>query len=267
MKSIYSEILELAEGGHSGVLVTVIEKKGSGPATTGTKMIVYHDGTISGTVGGGSIEKLAIEKALELMISRGNSTEHYIMDEPGDGSTTGMICGGSATLFFEYFAPQKHVYIFGAGHIGKALCYHLKPLNYQITIIDDREEVLREIHNANEKIHSSFADALNDRKVEKDAFFIIASYQHLYDSIVLNKIYRLGWEPGYVGMVASRKKQKQLIAELKKEVSDVDTSRCYVPAGLNIGGTLPNEIAISIISEMQAVANKKNVKHLRDGND
>ncbi len=267
MKSLYMELLDLAEGGISGVLVTVIEKEGSGPAATGTKMIVYADGKISGTVGGGSIEKLAIEKALKLMISRENATEHYVMDEPGDGTTTGMLCGGTATLFFEYFAPKKHVYIFGAGHIGKALCYHLKPLNYQITVIDDREEVLREIHDADEKIYSPFANALNDRSIEKDAFFIIATYQHLYDSVVLNNIYRLGWEPGYVGMVASRKKQKQLIAELKKAVPIANLDRCYIPVGLNIGGTLPHEIAISIISEMQMVANNKNIKHLRDKND
>ncbi|MEA2077207.1 MAG: XdhC/CoxI family protein [Candidatus Marinimicrobia bacterium] len=267
MKNIYSEILELAEGGHSGILVTVVEKQGSGPAATGTKMIVYPDGKTSGTVGGGSIEKMAIKKALKLLESNENVTEHYIMDEPGDGTTTGMICGGSATLFFEYFAPKKHVYIFGAGHIGKALCYHLKPLNYQITVIDDREEVLREIHDADEKIHASFADALNNRSIGKDAFFVIATYQHTYDSVVLNKIYHSKWEPKYVGMVASRKKQKQLIAKLKKEVPNADTSNCYVPAGLNIGGTLPHEIALSIISEMQTVANDKNVKHLRDGND
>ncbi len=267
MKSIYSEILELAEGGQSGILVTVVEKQGSGPAATGTKMIVYPDGKISGTVGGGSIEKLAIKKALKLLESNENATERYTMDEPGDGTTTGMLCGGTATLFFEYFAPKKHVYVFGAGHIGKALCYHLKPLNYQITVIDDREEVLRETHDADEKIYSPFADALNDRNVEKDAFFIIATYQHTYDGVVLNKIYRSKWEPKYVGMVASRKKQKQLIAELKNEVPDVDTSRCYVPTGLNIGGSLPAEIAISIVSEIQAVANDKKVKHLRDGND
>ena len=70
MKSIYAEILELAEGGSSGVLVTVIEKEGSGPAATGTKMIVYPDGTITGTVGGGSIEQMAIKKALGILKSK-----------------------------------------------------------------------------------------------------------------------------------------------------------------------------------------------------
>lgn len=59
--------MALAEGISSGVLVTVVDKQGSGPAATGTKMIVYPDCKISGTVGGGSIEKLAIEKALKLV--------------------------------------------------------------------------------------------------------------------------------------------------------------------------------------------------------
>src|SRR6056297_1446386 len=130
MKSIYAEIMSLAEGTVSGVLVTVVEKEGSGPAATGTKMIVYKNSKITGTVGGGSIEQMAIKKALTLFDTQQNAIEKYIMDEPADGIDTGMICGGTATLFFEYFAPRKHVYIFGAGHIGKALVYHLSRLNY-----------------------------------------------------------------------------------------------------------------------------------------
>lgn len=267
MKNIYSEILELAEGGSSGVLVTVIEKKGSGPAATGTKMIVYPDGTITGTVGGGSIEKMAITKALSILKSKENATEQYSMEEPGEGTKTGMLCGGSARLFFEYFAPKKYVYIFGAGHIGRALSYHLKQLNYHITLIDDREDVLSKAPDADEKIHAPFVDALNNKKVEKNAFYIIATYQHTYDGVVLNKIYSSDWQPKYVGMVSSRTKHKQLTSDLLEVAPNANLDVCYIPVGLNIGGTLPHEIAISIISEMQAVANEKNAKHLRDEND
>jgi len=258
------ELLDLAEGSICGVLVTVIAKEGSGPAATGTKMIVYPDGKISGTVGGGSIEKLAIEKAMTIFKIHKNTTEKYIMDDSGDGKNTGMICGGTATLFFEYFAPKKHVYIFGAGHIGKALSYHLKQLNYHICLIDDREDVLAEIPDADEKIHAPFVDALNDREVQKNAFFVIATYQHKYDGVVLHKIYGSDWEPKYVGLVASRSKKEKMTEELLKAFPDARIDVLYTPAGLNIGGTLPHEIAISIISEMQTVANNKEVKHLRD---
>ncbi len=264
MKSIYSEIMELAEGTISGVLVTVVEKEGSGPAATGTKMIVYKNGEISGTVGGGSIEKMAIKKALALFDTRQNGMEKYVMDEPADGINTGMICGGTATLFFEYFAPKKHVYIFGAGHIGKALVYHLSKLNYHITVIDDREDVLATIENADKKIHAKFVDSLNNTDVVKNSYFIIATYQHKYDGVVLNKIYKSGWNPKYIGMVSSRKKKQTLTEALIKEVPDANLDLCYLPVGLDIGGTLPHEIAISIIAEMQAVANEKHGGHLRD---
>ena len=258
------ELLDLAEGSICGVLVTVIAKEGSGPAATGTKMIVYPDGKISGTVGGGSIEKMAIDKAMKIFGTHKNATEKYIMDNSAEGKNTGMICGGTATLFFEYFAPKKHVYIFGAGHIGKALTYHLKQLNYHICLIDDREDVLAEIPDADEKIHAPFMDALNDREVQKNAFFVIATYQHKYDGVVLHKIYGSDWEPKYVGLVASRSKKEKMTEELLKAFPDAHIDVLYTPAGLNIGGTLPHEIAISIISEMQAVANNKEVKHLRD---
>lgn len=256
--------MELAEGNSSGVLVTVVDKIGSGPATTGTKMIVYPDGKISGTVGGGSIEKLAIEKALGIFSSNKNAIEKYVMDEPGDGSTTGMICGGTATLFFEYFAPKKHVYIFGAGHIGKALVYHLSQLNYHITVIDDRKEVLDKIDKAHEKICAKFVSALDDKKVINDSFFVIATYQHKFDGVVLNKIYSAGWQPKYVGIVSSRKKKEILFGELKKIVPNADLNISFLPVGLDIGGTLPHEIAISIVAEMQAVANGKKGGFLRN---
>lgn len=264
MKSLYMELLDLAEGGISGVLVTVIAKEGSGPAATGTKMIVYSDGKISGTVGGGGIEKLAIEKALSLFESRQNTIEKYTMDDTGKGTDTGMACGGTATLFFEYFAPKKYVYIFGAGHIGRALTYHLKQLNYHICLIDDREDVLEDVPDADEKIHSPFVDALNNKSVEKDAFFIIATYQHKYDAVVLHKIYGSNWRPKYVGLVSSRTKKKRMTEELLSLYPNVDLKGYYTPAGLNTGGTLPHEIAISIIAEMQTVANGKDIKHLRD---
>ena len=264
MKSLYMELLDLAEGSISGVLVTVIAKEGSGPAATGTKMIVYPDAKISGTVGGGSIEKMAIEKALSLFESKTNCTEKYIMDESVEGALTGMICGGTATLFFEYFAPKKYVYIFGAGHIGRALTYHLKQLNYHICLIDDREDVLAAVLDADEKIHAPFVDALKDRVVEKNAFFVIATYQHKYDGVVLHKIYGSNWQPKYVGLVSSRTKKKKMTEELIQAFPNADIEYLYTPAGLHSGGTLPHEIAISIISEMQTVANTKEVKHLRD---
>ncbi len=263
MKNIYEELLVLNRGKGTGVLVTVVKTTGSGPADTGTKMLVYPDGSTIGTVGGGSIEKLAIEKALEILSTHKNCLEEYSMDESKTGTSTGMLCGGTATLFFEYFAPRNHLYIFGAGHIGKALVYHLKNLDYFITVVDDRKEVLDEMEGADRKLLGKFESVLPDSDVAENAYFIIATYQHKYDGLVLNRICKSGWNPRYVGMVASRRKQKVLLNEMLKEVPDADTSKCFIPVGLDIGGGSPDEIALSIIAEIQKVRFGKSGRHLR----
>lgn len=267
MKSIYSEILELAEGSGSGVVVTVVDKQGSGPSASGTKMIVYPDGHSSGTVGGGNLEALAKEKARQIMRSGQNALDTYLLDEAGSGIGTGMICGGKATLFFEYFAPKKQVYIFGAGHIGRALAYHLKPLPWHVTVIDDRPEVLAEITDADEKILTPFEEAMKGRSFPESAYYLIVTYGHQHDAAVLQAIYRNDLRPAYVGMVASAKKKAVLTADVKKAVPQADLSVFYIPIGLDIGGTLPQEIAISIIAEMQAHAHGKTVAHLRERHD
>jgi xanthine dehydrogenase accessory factor len=267
MKNIYNEILELSHGKGVGVLITVVEKTGSGPADSGAKMLVYPDGSILGTVGGGTIEKLAIKKAREIFRTGNNYLEEFTMNEPeSSGTPTGMLCGGTATLFFEYFAPKNHLYIFGAGHVGKALMYHLRNLDYFVTIIDDRKEILDQLEGANEKISRNFEHALKNQSVAENAYFIIATYQHKYDGLVLNRIYKSGWNPKYVGMVSSRSKQKILLDKLKAEVPDANLENCYIPIGLDIGGGSPDEIALSIIAEIQAVRYGKSGGYLRDKN-
>jgi len=263
-KTINDEIYRLSSGKGCGIVVTVVKKTGSGPADTGTKMLVYPDGSTLGTVGGGAIEKQAAERALTLLSKKKNHLEAFVMQVAGEGTETGMMCGGTATLFFEYYAPKHHIYIFGAGHIGSALMYHLKPLDYYITVVDDRKAILDAIDGADEKVLGSFERVLSDGPVEPDSFFIIATYEHTADSVILNRIFHEGWKPRYVGMVASRRKQKIMLKELKKAVPDVDTSVCYIPVGLDIGGGLPQEIALSILSEIQKVRFKASGKHLRD---
>jgi xanthine dehydrogenase accessory factor len=263
-KTIHDEIYRLSSGKGCGIVVTVVKKTGSGPAETGTKMLVYPDGSTLGTVGGGAIEKMAVERALALFNEKKNHLEEFVMQEEGEGTQTGMVCGGTATLFFEYYAPHHHVYIFGAGHVGSALVYHLKALDYFITVLDDREDMLNALQGADEKIHGSFETVLSDRVVERDSYFIIATYEHRADSLVLNRIFKEGWNPRYVGMVASRQKQKIMLKELKKAVPEANTDVCYIPVGLDTGGGLPHDIAISIVAEVQKIRYQSRGGHLRD---
>ncbi|MFO8054285.1 MAG: XdhC family protein, partial [Bacteroidales bacterium] len=62
MEDIYKKVWELRHSGQDGVLITVVKKEGEGPALAGNKMLVYEDGSSTGTVGGGNLEYLAVKK-------------------------------------------------------------------------------------------------------------------------------------------------------------------------------------------------------------
>jgi xanthine dehydrogenase accessory factor len=81
----------------------------------------------------------------------------------------------------------------------------------------------------------------------------------------LEQVFKAKWASQYIGVVASRKKRDKFFAQLKEAVPDADASLVYMPAGLDIGGTGPEEIALSLVSELQALRHSKTGhKHMRD---
>lgn len=267
MADIYEEILKLRQKGEEGVLITVVEKEGHGPAGMGKKMLVLPDGRREGTVGGGALEYMAVKIASQCLKDKSSQLKKYLLSPDNDiinGEQTGMMCGGAVTLFYEYIGSGARLYIFGAGHIGKALLYHLKNLNYHITLIDNREGIVETIEGAQCNITVNYESALKNEEIPSDSFFIIAAHSHALDYVILKRIYEAKWNPKYIGLIASKNKSGLMIQQLTKDLgTDINLDILYTPVGLDIGGENPDEIAISIISELQAIRyNKNGHKHL-----
>ncbi|MEN8152436.1 MAG: XdhC family protein [Acidobacteriota bacterium] len=264
---IYKKILELGSAGTEFVLVTVIEKKGSGPSETGGRMIVTNDGDIYGTIGGGTLEKLVIKESEKVMISGKSIIKKYMLDDEkvlSDTERTGMLCGGDVTLFLEHTGVDEQIFLFGAGHIGKNLIKYLKGLNYRVTVIDDRKDMLDSISGLN-KIHLRDPDTVFNNIWEiNNNNVVIATHSHELDYKILKNILEKGFKPKYIGVVASGKKIDTMISRLKSELKEpFQTDFLFSPAGLDIGGRSPAEISLSIIAEIQSVKyEKKGLKHL-----
>jgi xanthine dehydrogenase accessory factor len=266
---IYERIPALKKSGGEGVLITVVDKEGHGPAPVQAKMLFINDGEKEGTVGGGALEHAAEKAAKTVLKDKKGFLKKYLLDPDNhviEGEETGMLCGGATTLFFEYIGSGLPLYIFGAGHIGKALTYHLKNLNYHITMVDNREEVLREITGVQHTAAGQYSSIFQGEEVRDGSFIVIATHSHQLDYVVLKRIYEANWKPAYIGLVASRKKSKIMKEKLGEELNrEPDFSMLYCPVGLDIGGTNPDEIALSIIAELQAQRYKKTGhKHFRD---
>ena len=273
MTDLYKKINELQSNGLDLVIVTVTEKEGMGPADVGKKMVVSEKGEAFGTVGGGAIEFYAREKCKDVIKERKSFSEKYLLcgkevfvDK--DEVVLPMVCGGRATLFYEFVGPKQYVYIFGAGHCGAALARTLKPLNFFVTIIDERKVVVDQLDNsADKKVVMGFVDFIETYGLKDNSYIVVCTPSHTNDYHVLNKILEKKYHPAYFGMLCSRKKiDEYLEMAYQTYGKDIDLTNFYSPIGLNIGGNSPEEIAISISGEMLSVYyNKSEINsHLRD---
>jgi len=265
---IYQTILELRQKGQEAMLVTVADKQGSTPALPGTKMLVRADGQTLGTVGGGALERLAVAKALELLALRQSQLIHYALTDQGqllDGEPTGMICGGRIALLYEYLGHKTRIYLFGAGHVGKALVTCLRPLHFYVVVVDPRPELMAQIEGANRLITDDYRVALQGETIPEGGFYVVATPDHDMDYEVLKRILTAGWAPHYIGLVASKRKAAALVQQLREELGrNLDLSMLYTPVGLDLGGSTPEEIAISITAEILALRHgKTGHKHMR----
>lgn len=260
MIELFSKITELRAQGKDCVLVTVTEKEGQGPADVGKKMLVTEGNVAWGTVGGGAIEFYARNKCAEILVNRQSFTERYVLCERDIYVDNGevqlpMACGGKVTLFYEFVGPKQYVYIFGAGHCGATLAKVLKPLNFFVTIIDERKEVLDALDDsADIKVNEGFVEYIEKHGIPNNRFVVVCTPSHTNDYNVLDAILRLNIKPKYFGMLCSKKKVGDYLERsYEAHGKDIDLSNFYSPIGLVTGGDSPEEVAISIAGEILSV--------------
>lgn len=251
---IYDEIHKRHAAGQPFVLATIIRTAGASPRKVGAKMLIFPDGTISGTIGGGNFEKLVIDDCLDLFkTGAGHLLKKYSFSKKGEGAT-GMSCGGEADVYMEMSAQPKKLIIFGGGHVGRELARLAAGSGFMITVVDDRPDILNDYQPPVAVIQTDPDYKDNFPVLGSDCFVVIVTRSHVIDHSLLQRI--LEHECAYIGMIGSKAKVAKLFANLEK--SGIDRSRLdqvYAPIGLHIKGEGPYEIAVSILAELIAVKN------------
>ena len=106
MKEILTAMLAALGRGERVVLCSIFASSGSSPRGAGAKMAVFADGHTLGTVGGGAVEMLSAQRALDAIRTGDNELRRYDL-HPNDVSDIGMICGGQVTVYFQLFTPEN----------------------------------------------------------------------------------------------------------------------------------------------------------------
>jgi xanthine dehydrogenase accessory factor len=247
------------------VLAIVVEGLANTPGRSGFKMLVRADGSIEGTVGGGSMEEHIRREALNLFEIGGTRYISYSLTP----EQLGMLCGGEAKIFLEYFAPIRRAYLFGAGHLCRSLTPLLRTLGFGITVIDDRPGMASSKHLPDaDRFHDGEYGAFfaNFNPTPEDAA-VVFTHGHVNDHSVVDCICARGLPMKYIGMIGSRNKVAVTLDKVRAaNHSGALVERVWAPIGLNVGRTTPQEIAVAIAAEILAVYNGVDVvKHMRDG--
>ena len=107
MKVILDEMLAALSRGERVVLCSILASSGSVPRGAGAKMAVLEDGRVLGTIGGGAVEQLSIERARRALNDGGSNELRSYNLHPSEVAGTGMICGGAVTVYFQLFSPEQ----------------------------------------------------------------------------------------------------------------------------------------------------------------
>jgi xanthine dehydrogenase accessory factor len=250
MSDIYQEIVRIKEEGLEAALVTIVSASGSTPREEGAKMLVKPDGTIAGTIGGGSLEAQVIEEAVAVIKQGKPKHIHFTLSDKEAGEV-GMICGGDVELFIEPILTSPTMYIFGGGHISLPLAQMAKLLGFKIAIIDDRPDFAsaERFPEAETIVADDFSKAFSRLKIDKTSYIVIVTRGHQHDELVLN--WAVGTPAKYIGMIGSKTKVKTIFNHLlAKGVSQEKLDSVHSPIGLEIGAQTPEEIAVSILAEI-----------------
>lgn len=250
MKDIFEEIVRCRREGRLAALVTVIRTEGSVPRDVGAKMLVFLDGSIIDTVGGASVEALAIEQAKDAIKTGKPRTVKYDLDDP-EKTSTGMICGGRMEMYIEPLVVNPTLTIFGGGHVAKPLADMADLLGWGVVVFDDRPEWASQerFPYARQVMSGDFSQLAASWQSSHPAFVAIVTHSHVMDEMVLKQLLEKPWD--YLGMIASRKKKAEIFRRLEAEGADPNRlKKVSSPIGLDINSETPAEIAVSILAEM-----------------
>lgn len=253
MSKFYHKVIHSLEERRLAALCIVTAIRGSVPGKTGSKMLVFTDGTIDGTVGGGAIEKQVIDDALTAIRENKAQSKDYNL-----GTDLSMTCGGSVTIYIEPLRRSASLYIFGAGHIGSVLARYAPDMDFETTLIDWRSELLDQHDNGRcTLLCKPYLEAAAELEFDENTYCVIVTPNHEMDEEILAAVGRK--KSAYTGLIGSRRKIETLRKRFLEEklMNEEELNRIDMPIGLKIGAVTPAEIAVSIIAKLIEVKNSK----------
>ena len=253
---MFDDLLErvavLKEQGKPFVLATVVACKPPTSAKAGAKAIVQPDGSFYGWVGGSCAQPLVTQESLKAL-QDGQSRLVLLAPNPEDldAGLEGtvlipMTCQSEGTLaiYLEPTLPSPELVVIGQSPMARSLAVLGHDSGFRVCACDP--SATSELFPSAETLVQQL-DAISGA-IGPRSYVVIATMGH-YDEEALEAV--LGGQPGYIGLVASHRRGRAVIDYLRsKGVPDETLRMVKYPAGLDIGAETPEEIALSVLTEI-----------------
>jgi xanthine dehydrogenase accessory factor len=215
-------------------------------------MIVLADGTFHGTIGGGSLERLVLEDARRALTQAISEPRRYPLC-----LKTGQCCGGSEEVFIEIVGLPPLLYVFGAGHVGRAVAETMAGTPFQVHMVDARPDWLAPAWSEGDGVprhvvrHATDPLAFVETELwdRSRTHVAVMTHDHALD---LELVHRIATRPArFIGLIGSATKWarfKQRLGALGAGPDEIQRIHC--PIGIATFGKAPKEVAISVAAQL-----------------
>ena len=237
------------------VVATVFSMAGSdAPARMGERLLLTTRGNVQGSLTADSaLYDAILADARQALATAQPATRSY------------PVGAGSVRVSLEILRPPVRLTIFGAGNDVKPVVRLATSLGWRVRVVDGRPGLAQATRFPEaEAVRVVPVDQVANLPID-NSFALLMTHNYYYDLAALQHL--LDAPTPYIGLLGPRKKYLRLLEELQKTTPDAAQrleQRLHSPIGLNLGAETPEEIALSIISEIQAVLTSRSAGFLRD---
>jgi xanthine/CO dehydrogenase XdhC/CoxF family maturation factor len=181
---------------------------------------------------------------------------------PGD-------CADPERLFLDLIAPPPALLIFGAGDDAQPLARLAKELGWHVTIADPRPAfaTAERFAEVDRRVVAPADQLVGQVSPDADALAVVMTHHYVHDVPLLRGL--LARPLAYLGLLGPKKRAGKILADLSAQgmnLSAEQRARLHAPVGLDLGADSPEQVALSILAEMQATLNRRDARPLRERN-
>ena len=240
------------------VLTTLFSLQNRKEEQPGTCLLLKEDGMVDTINDKYAFKGILLEDAKKAMAAQTSSFKNYISEKQ------------NITAFIEFVKPPVSLIVIGAGNDVMPLVDMANILGWETSIVDGRANYARpeRFVSACQVLVSKPENVLEQITIDEQTVFVLMTHNYNYDLAMLKALIKRNVV--YVGSLGPKKKSDRMLDELREEgihVNDEQLKNIYGPSGLDIGAETPEEIALSILSEIKAVLSGRGGESLRRNAD